>query len=70
MGIKVHDNEISMVQWYQNNLIGKNISQYNYYTCKYNMINKYGLTPQEYMNNMNKKGNIIYIKGWSLSDIK
>lgn len=70
MGIKVHDNEISMIQWYQNNLIGKNISQYNYYTCKYSMINKYGLTPQEYMNHMNKKGNIIYIKGWSLSDIK
>lgn len=52
-----------------NNLIGKNIFRYNYYTCKYSMINKYGLTSQEYMNHMNKKGSIIYIKGWSLSDI-
>lgn len=52
-----------------NNLIGKNIFRYNYYTCKYSMINKYGLTSQEYMNHMNKKDNIIYIKGWSLSDI-
>ena len=46
-----------------NNLIGKNIFRYNYYTCKYSMINKYGLTSQEYMNHMNKKGSIIYIKG-------
>ena len=45
-----------------NNLIGKNIFRYNYYTCKYSMINKYGLTSQEYMNHMNKKGTLFILR--------